>query len=143
MPTETGFSALTLGCSDEDEKTSGTEYTTHWTVADKVSFTMFCNFNAPPLAPLLALAVPDFDRCMDACAMYTRYIKGTFESESDSVNATCTAISFVPGWTSKEAAANANVEGNCYLKSGPQRRSALEPVKPGIGETHAALLADS
>ncbi|KAG7132628.1 hypothetical protein HYQ46_009447 [Verticillium longisporum] len=168
VPTETSFSAITHGCSDEKDATSGTDYTTHF--SDKVTFTMFCNSNAPPYAPLLALAVPDFDRCMDACASYTKYIKETFESDSDSVNATCTAVSFVPGWTSKEAAVdanaegncflksavsfipawtskeeaiNANAEGNCYLKSGEQRRSALEPVKPGPGETHAAILSDS
>ncbi|KAG7105130.1 hypothetical protein HYQ44_016442 [Verticillium longisporum] len=141
VPTETSFSAITHSCSDEKDETSGTDYTTHF--SDKVTFTMFCNSNAPPYAPLLALAVPDFDRCMDACASYTKYIKETFESDSDSVNATCTAVSFVPGWTSKEAAVDANAEGNCFLKSGQQRRSALEPVKPGPGETHAAILSDS
>ncbi|KAF3350584.1 hypothetical protein VD0002_g4573 [Verticillium dahliae] len=141
VPTETSFSAITHGCSDEKDATSGTDYTTHF--SDKVTFTMFCNSNAPPYAPLLALAVPDFDRCMDACASYTKYIKGTFESDSDSVNATCTAVSFIPAWTSKEEAINANAEGNCYLKSGQQRRSALEPVKPGPGETHAAILSAS
>ncbi|KAM0328026.1 hypothetical protein ACHAQA_005427 [Verticillium albo-atrum] len=140
-PTETGYAAITRDCSDEDEKTTGTNYTTEF--LNKVTFTMFCNSNAPPFEPLMALAVPDFDRCMDACASYTKYVSAFFDDAEDNVNATCTAVSFIPGWTARESAIKAKAEGNCYLKSGRQTRSGLEPVEPGIGETHAAIVSGS
>lgn len=101
-------------------------------VFNKVTFTMFCNSNAPN-APLMSLFTANFNNCMDACASFSSSEAG-FNG-----NATCAGVSFIPLWTTRSGAVEGKAPGNCYLKPGPQNRTALET--PNIGtECHAAIL---
>ncbi|OHE95735.1 hypothetical protein CORC01_09019 [Colletotrichum orchidophilum] len=128
--TATGFAALTNGCSNSDETTTGQTYTTDF--FGKKTFTMYCNFNAPN-PPLMSLFTANFNNCMDACAAFTNYEPG-FEG-----NATCTGVSFIPLWTTRSGAVEGNAPGNCYLKPGKQTKAGLET--PNIGtECHAAIM---
>ncbi|OLN97643.1 hypothetical protein CCHL11_01277 [Colletotrichum chlorophyti] len=132
-PTTTSFASLTNNCSNKDEKTTGTSYTTDF--FGKVTFTMFCNSNAPN-PPLMSLFTANFNNCMDACAAFTSYEPG-FDG-----NATCVGVSFIPLWTTRQAAVAGTAPGNCYLKPGPQTRAGLET--PNIGtECHAAIISSS
>ncbi|KAF9870298.1 hypothetical protein CkaCkLH20_12145 [Colletotrichum karsti] len=131
--TATGYASITNNCSNQDETTTGQNYTTDF--FNKVTFTMFCNTNAPN-APLMSLFTANFDNCMDACASFTSSEKG-FNG-----NATCEGVSFIPLWTTRSGAVAGKAPGNCYLKPGPQNRTSLET--PNIGtECHAAILNSS
>lgn len=86
----------------------------------------------------MSLFTADFETCIDACAGYTKYIPTMFAKNE---NTTCAAVSFVPLWTIKDKAEAGSAPGNCYLKSGPMKKSDLKV--PNIGtECHAAILAD-
>ncbi|KAI8218886.1 hypothetical protein K4K57_012441 [Colletotrichum sp. SAR 10_99] len=131
--TATGFASISNNCSNKDETTTGQTYTTDcMAVFNKVTFTMFCNSNAPN-APLMSLFTANFNNCMDACASFSSSEAG-FNG-----NATCAGVSFIPLWTTRSGAVEGKAPGNCYLKPGPQNRTALET--PNIGtECHAAIL---
>lgn len=129
--TATGFNALTNGCTDSSETTTGQTYTTDF--FGKKTFTMYCNKNAPN-SPLMSLFTANFDNCMDACASFTNYEPG-FEG-----NASCTGVSFIPLWTTRAGAVEGKAPGNCYLKPGNQTKGNLET--PNIGtECHAAIMS--
>jgi hypothetical protein len=101
---------------------------------------MYCNSDTV-YGPLMSLFVGDFDDCMDACASYSYYTASDF-SNGTLVNQTCAAVSFVPLWTNRTAAFIGGAPGNCYLKPGPQNRTAL--YTPNIGtECHSAILETS
>ncbi|KAK1994276.1 hypothetical protein LX36DRAFT_660716 [Colletotrichum falcatum] len=128
--TATDFSSISNNCSNSDEKTTGTTYTTDF--FGKKTFVQFCNSNAPN-PPIMSLFTANFDNCMDACAAFTSYEPGF------SGNATCQGVSFIPLWTTREGAVAGKAPGNCYLKPGPQTRDGLET--PNIGtECHAAIM---
>lgn len=104
------------------------------------AFTIKCNADASG-SPLLSLFTSSLDTCMDACAAYSRYIPGSFNSANQTqsnANATCGAVSFVPSWTNKTTALNAGdgAPGNCYLK--PIQTAA--PTTPTSQEVHAGIL---
>ncbi|KAK1596340.1 uncharacterized protein LY79DRAFT_509590 [Colletotrichum navitas] len=128
--TATGFASISNGCSNADETTTNQTYTTDF--FGKKTFVQFCNSNAPN-DPLMSLFTANFDNCMDACAAFTNY-DPVFDG-----NATCQAVSFIPLWTTREAAVKGQAPGNCYLKPGPQSREKL--LTPNIGtECHAAIM---
>lgn len=80
----------------------------------------------------------NFDDCMDACAHWRHYAPQDF-GDGSARNQTCAGLSFIPLWTNRTDAVNGNAPGNCYLKPGPQNRTAL--TDPNIGTpVHAALL---
>jgi hypothetical protein len=82
--------------------------------------------------------VGNFDDCMDACASYSANIPIAF-SNGSAINQTCAAVSFVPAWTNRTFADAGGAPGNCYLKPGPQNKTAL--FSPTVGsEVHAAIL---
>ncbi|TEA22697.1 hypothetical protein C8034_v001205 [Colletotrichum sidae] len=128
--TATGFASISNNCSNSDETTTGQTYTTDF--FGKQTFTMFCNMNAPN-PPLMSLFTANFNNCMDACAAFTNFEPGF------GGNATCAGVSFIPLWTTRDAAVAGTAPGNCYLKPGPQNRTLLET--PNIGtECHSAIL---
>ncbi|KAK1985770.1 hypothetical protein LZ30DRAFT_685861 [Colletotrichum cereale] len=127
--TATGFASITNNCSNNDDTTNQT-YTTDF--FGKKTFVQFCNSNAPN-PPLMSLFTANFDNCMDACAAFSNYEPG-FNG-----NATCEGVSFIPLWTTRDAAVEGKAPGNCYLKPGPQTRGGLQT--PNIGtECHAAIM---
>ncbi len=86
--------------------------------------------------PVLSLFVADFNSCMDSCSSYNKYIPVDFSGLSNSTNATCGAVSFIPLWTQKSRAASGSAPGNCYLKPAP---SGLKDAYIGT-ECHSAML---
>lgn len=106
-------------------------------VFDRPTFQIYCNSNAPN-NPLSSLFVGNFDDCIDACASYSFYIPGDFNSTSN--NATCAGVSYIPAWTNRTFAVQGSAPGNCYLKPGPQNQTALENPNIGGSAVHAAIL---
>lgn len=101
------------------------------------SYRIWCNKDTPN-GPLMSLWVGNFDDCMDACASYTANTPAAFPSGS-TTNQTCAGVSFIPAWTNRTFADEGFAPGNCYLKPGPQNRTAL--YTPNVGsEVHAAIL---
>ncbi|ORY58100.1 uncharacterized protein BCR38DRAFT_76399 [Pseudomassariella vexata] len=133
----TDFSRLDRNCSSDSSGVSGTEYTSSF--FNKPTFEVWCNSDTPN-SPVQSLFVGNFDDCMDACASYTFFIPSDFSNETIT-NQTCAGVSFIPLWTNRTAAVKGTAPGNCYLKPGPQNRTALST--PNIGtECHAAILTD-
>ncbi|KAL0933125.1 uncharacterized protein CTRU02_212088 [Colletotrichum truncatum] len=131
--TATSFASISNDCSNADETTTGQTYTTDF--FGKVTYTMFCNSNAPNV-PIMSLFTANFNNCMDACAAFASSRKAF------AANTTCAGVSFIPLWTTRQGAVEGKAPGNCYLKPGPQTRSGLET--PNIGtECHAAILNSS
>ncbi|KAH9891475.1 hypothetical protein F4778DRAFT_751719 [Xylariomycetidae sp. FL2044] len=132
--TATDASTLDKGCSADSAGVTGTTYTSQF--LNKATFKIYCNSDTPN-TPLLSLFVGNFDDCLDACGFYSNYLPGDFNSESN--NATCAGVSFIPAWTNRTFALEGGAPGNCYLKPGPQNRTALG--NPNIGSSvHAAIL---
>ncbi|KAF7558205.1 hypothetical protein G7Z17_g33 [Cylindrodendrum hubeiense] len=125
--TSTNYSALTNGCSDTDETTTGVTYTSKF--FDNATYIMYCNKDAQN-NPLFSLFTGDFDGCMEACTAWNTY---------SATNATaCRAVSFIPFWANITDARNGNSAGDCWLKPGPQSKGNL--TTPNIGtECHAAI----
>ncbi|KAK2605945.1 hypothetical protein QQS21_003671 [Conoideocrella luteorostrata] len=126
-PTATSKSDITNGCSNDNENVSGTIYQSNF--FNNASYTMYCNRNAPK-DPLFSLFTADFSGCIEACTAWNNY---------NSTKKGCTAVSFIPPWTSIASALSVNAPGDCYLKPGPQTKTGLEvaSVKDGA---HAAIL---
>ncbi|KAI1141950.1 hypothetical protein F5Y05DRAFT_369253 [Hypoxylon sp. FL0543] len=135
--TPSDFSNIDNGCSTNSAEVTGKTYASSF--FNRPVFTMYCNSDAPN-NPLSSLFVGNFNDCMDACASYTFYIPSDFSSNSTSNNATCAGVSYIPAWTNRTFAVEGNAPGNCYLKPGPQNRTALNNPNIGGSAVHAAIL---
>ncbi|KAF7553069.1 hypothetical protein G7Z17_g3911 [Cylindrodendrum hubeiense] len=125
--TSTSYSDITLGCSDEDESTTGTNYISEF--YDKTEYTIHCNHDAPNDL-LFSLFTGNFEGCMEACTAWN--------SNSVTNSTLCQAVSFIPLWTNITIAAEGYAAGDCYLKPKPQTIAKLGT--PNIGtECHAAI----
>ncbi|KAI9167141.1 Homeobox protein 4 [Paramyrothecium foliicola] len=135
-PTATSFSEMTNGCSDSNEKTTGTTYTSKFLI--RPTFTMFCNSDTVAGSnPLLSVFAGNFDMCMEACASWNNNIVVNNITADN-----CRGVSFIPNWFNISEAAISKAPGNCYLKPGPLNRTSLE--RPGgTVEVHSALLESS
>ncbi|KXX78127.1 hypothetical protein MMYC01_200863 [Madurella mycetomatis] len=125
---------ITNGCAAENEKISGTTYTTE--LYGKVTFARYCNLETRHF-PFYALAAASFEACLDACAAWSQV--GPNLMGADNINATCAGAHFVPLWSNKTEALRRNARGNCFLKPGPQSRGALK--SPSMGTTcHSGIV---
>lgn len=138
--TPSDFSNIDNGCSRNSAEITGKTYASAF--FNRPIFTMYCNSDAPN-NPLSSLFVGNFNDCMDACASYSFYIPSDFSSNSTSNNATCAGVSYIPAWTNRTFAEEGNAPGNCYLKPGPQNRTALNNPNIGGSAVHAAILNTS
>ncbi|KAH7325690.1 hypothetical protein B0I35DRAFT_420968 [Stachybotrys elegans] len=129
VPSSTNFSEITNGCSDRAEDVEGTTYRVP--AYNRPIFAMHCNRDASN-GLLYAAFVPDFNRCMNACAAWNRYATS---------QPRCEGVAFVPAWTNFTAADQRSAQGNCYLKPGPQVAADLPRPRSGL-EGHAAILVD-
>lgn len=78
---------------------------------------------------------------MDACSSYTDFMTSNFPNAT-AASTTCAGVSFIPAWTNRTFAIEGKTPGNCYLKGGPQNRTALTDPNNG-SETHAAIVTSS
>jgi hypothetical protein len=132
QPTGTGFSGVTNGCSDKDEKTTGTRFVSKF--HERPSFTMFCNSDTQN-GPLTAVFTGTFDTCMEACGSWNNYINfNNFTSPN------CNGVTFVPGWLNLTRATADRASGSCFLKAGLNRTTLVPPVSEM--EVHSALLEE-
>ncbi|OTA94315.1 hypothetical protein M434DRAFT_269947 [Hypoxylon sp. CO27-5] len=138
--TPSDFSNIDNGCSRNSAEVTGKTYASAF--FNRPIFTMYCNSDAPN-NPLSSLFVGNFNDCMDACASYSFYIPFDFSTNSTSNNATCAGVSFIPAWTNRTFAEEGTAPGNCYLKPGPQNRTALNNPNIGGSAVHAAILNTS
>ncbi|KAK4147263.1 uncharacterized protein C8A04DRAFT_34008 [Dichotomopilus funicola] len=123
------------GCSDRDERISGTNYKTQ--IFHQKTFTRYCN-SQPKAFPIYGMLTLDFEACMDACAAWSDHpeILGP-----GNTNATCGGVRFVPAWTDRAVAYKSNARGNCFLQAAPQTTKDL--MKPDLTDRvtcHAAIL---
>lgn len=84
----------------------------------------------------IAIFTADFEGCMDACAAWTKYVVPKHDSKDPNWN--CEAVSFIPAWTNRSAAAAGGASGNCYLKPGPVSIDKLRNNTINV-DVHAAL----
>ncbi len=97
---------------------------------------MFCNLETRP-SPFYAVFTPRFR------VMYgrLRYMVpgGPRLHGGSNTNSTCAGVHFVPLWSNKTVAFGKNARGNCFLKPGPQNRTALKA--PSMGTMcHSGIL---
>lgn len=118
------LSELTNGCSDKNERTTGSTYNANF--FDKSTFTMYCNANAPG-DPIYSLFTESFDGCMEACNEWNAY---------NSTTDNCSGLSFIPGWGTVAGGVKANAPGSCYLKTGSIPSSEIGDAT----DCHAALI---
>jgi hypothetical protein len=129
---------LSNGCSDKNERISGTTYTTQ--IFGKVSFIRYCNAQ-PKEFPIYGMLTLDFEACMDACAAWSS--RGRDVLGKDNPNAICGGVRFVPAWTNRTVAWATNARGNCFLHKTPQTVEDLkEPDLKNKVPCHAAILVE-
>ncbi|KAI0489804.1 hypothetical protein F4859DRAFT_462436 [Xylaria cf. heliscus] len=131
---------IDLGCSANPDSVTATRYTSDF--YGRPTFGIYCDSDAPN-PPLQSLFVGTFDDCIDACSSYSAYTSGNFPGVSTSKNFTCAAVSFIPDWTNRTEALKVNAPGNCYLKPGPQKLTALTHPNADGPAVHAAVLLSS
>ncbi|KAH6843427.1 hypothetical protein B0I37DRAFT_217727 [Chaetomium sp. MPI-CAGE-AT-0009] len=129
---------LSNGCSDRNERISGTTYTTQ--IFGKVGFIRYCNAQLKEF-PIYGMLTLDFEACMDACAAWSS--KGPEVLGEDNPNAICGGVRFVPAWTNRTLAWATNARGNCFLHKTPQTVDDLmEPDLKDKVPCHAAILVE-
>ncbi|KAL1841779.1 hypothetical protein VTJ49DRAFT_6617 [Mycothermus thermophilus] len=127
------------GCNDPNEKITGTTYTprrTQYPVFKRVTFVRHCNKELKP-RPIFGMLVHDFDACMDACAIWSRWCPDNFGRQT---NATCTGVRFVPAWSDRSRAYYHSARGNCFLHSDVTKGDLKEPQVPEGVTCHSALV---
>lgn len=128
--------AVTLiddGCEVDPEGVTETTYSAFPLIGAQ-TFTRYCNKDAK-FEPVMKMFAASFSMCMDACASYTKYVSLNFGRDGST---TCWGVSFVPAWTNKTVASQANAPGNCYLKPGPQNITTLQRPTNGLA-VHAGI----
>jgi hypothetical protein len=132
QPVATSLSSMTNGCSDKDEKTTGTRFVSKF--HERPSFTMFCNSDTQN-GPLTAVFAGTFDTCMEACGSWNNY-----NDFNNFTSPNCNGVTFVPGWLNLTRATADRASGSCFLKAGLNRTTLVQPTLEM--EVHSALLED-
>ncbi|KAK0673074.1 hypothetical protein QBC41DRAFT_396897 [Cercophora samala] len=119
---------ITRGCSDKNQKVTGTRYTTE--LYGKVTFELHCHAETRN-EPFYALSTPNFEACLDACACWSSVMPTVLGDGYESNNrAKCAAAHFVPLWTNKTEALKKNARGNCFLKPNSPNANTADNLNP-------------